>query len=178
VTVNNATGNRQADQARALLEKQWEEEELEDLRQENARLRAQLQLPERARRGRLPKRSTAEDWTLKRAKKLCGDGRTAMGREARAFVQELHDNGVGGAGLRALIGVVLVQCDQLMEADQMEPRFALGTKLKAIETLIKVREIEAMEAAEVPNQVSIHVVHHYDGDGAPEAIDVTPREES
>jgi hypothetical protein len=128
VTVNNATGNRQADQARALLEKQWEEEELEDLRQENARLRAQLQLPERSRRGRLPKRQTAEDWTLKRAKKLCGDGRSRAGKDARAFVQELHDNGVGGAGLRAMIGVVLVQCDALMEAGDMEPRFAMGTK--------------------------------------------------
>jgi len=182
MTVSNATGSRRKDQARAMLEKQWESERLEELEQENARLRAQLKLPERQRKGRLPKRSTAETWTLKRAKKLCGDGRTSAGREARAFIQDLHDNGVGGNGLRAMIGALMIQCDALFADQELEARDrirALDTKLKAIGTLLKIREVEAMEAAEVENQITLHVEHHYpnDEDAWREAIDVTPRED-
>lgn len=171
MTVTNAGTNRKRDQALSILRARKEKDELDQLRLENDAFRAQLGLAKRERKGRLPTRKGTETYALKRAKGLLK--KAGCGKDSREFIQQLADDGISAGELRALLGVIHETAYALMASEELEPRFALGAAQKAIETMIKLREVEAMEAVEVEGH--IHVTMPVLVQQEAELRDVTPR---
>lgn len=165
MTVGNATGNRRAAQTAELLRRKGEREELDQLRREVAQLRSRLGEGLPARRGRKPTRARRETYVTKRLRKL------VRSKDARRFIAEAAADGLTSADLRAMLACVHERCYELMESGEMEPRFALGTAIKVVQELIKLREVEALEAAEVAGHINISVVHQ-----SGPMLDVTPGE--
>lgn len=168
MTVTNGSGNPRKEQAERLLRKRAQEEELETLRRENAMYRAQLQLPAKERKGRRPTRKGTQSACMR---SLMGLARKAkLPKASKDFITQASENGVSAEDLRAACALHHEWAMQMLADGTMDPRFAFATAQKSIDQMIKLREVEAMEAAEVAGLVTINV-----GWEGPPTVDVTPR---
>ncbi len=174
MTVTNATGpDARRVQARALLSRRKQSEEIEELRAEVAQLRAAEDgnLPATTAKGRKPLRKRRETYIYKRLKKLLPRG------GPRQALQAAFQDGVSSSDMRAMLVACYELCAAKMEPRddrpaEMEPRFALGTMVKVCSELIKLAQVEAMEMAGVPGNISI-TVHNHAAEPEPVTIDVT-----
>lgn len=173
MSVKHGAGNPRKAQAERLLRLRAEEEELEALRRENAQMRAQLQLPARERRGRKPSRKGAQTAALKSMRGLAR--KVGLSKASRDFIQQCHDDGVSAGELRSMCALGHEAAWEMMFSGDLEPRYGVAIAHKWVETMIKLREVEAMEAAEVAGLITINVGWPDGPEG--NLLDVTPEAE-
>lgn len=171
MTVKNGSGNPRKEQAERLLRQKAKEEELEAALRENATLRAQLQLPQRERKGRKPTREGTQSAAMRSMMSLAR--KVKLNKASKEFIRQAAEDGVSAMELRAMCALGHEAAWEAMFSGDMEARFALATAHKYIETMIKLREVEAMEAAEVAGHITINVAG-WEGLDEPPLIDVTP----
>ena len=134
---------------------------LASLEAENAELRKRLNLPARTGRGRPLKRSTQDSYITKRLAKL------VKGRDAKAFIRAAYSDGIGPADIRAMGAALWEILNIALAEGEINPGHYAGTAAKLMQTFVKLLELDAIEAAEVPGTINILIQNMSEADPGP-----------
>lgn len=134
---------------------------LAKLQAENDELRKRLNLPVKQGRGRPLKRSTQDSYITKRLTKL------VKGKDAKQFIKAAYADGIGPAEIRAMGAALWEVLNVALAADEINPGHYAGTAAKLMQTFVKLLELDAIEAAEVPGTINILIQNMSEKDPGP-----------
>ena len=143
-------------------------DELDDLERENAELRKRLNLPVKKGRGRPLKRSTQDSYITRRLTKL------VKGKEAKEFIRAAYRDGIAPSDIRAMGAALWEVLNVALVEGDINPGHYAGTAAKLMQTFVKLLELDAIEAAEVPGNINILIQNLAPEDtGAGDVIEVS-----
>ena len=137
------------------------------LEKENEELRARLKIPKKT-RGRPLKRAAQDSYITRRLAKL------VPGRDAKAFIRAAYRDGIKPADIRAMGAALWEVLNIALAEGDINPGHYAGTAAKLMQTFVKLLELDAIEAAEVPGNINILIQNMTPEDtGAGDVIEVS-----
>ena len=132
-----------------------------ELARENEDLRKRLNLPVRTGPGRPLKRSTQDSYISKRLAKL------VKGRDAKEFIRAAYRDGISPADIRAMGACLWEVLNVSLAEGELSAGHYAGTAAKLMATFVKLLELDAIEAAEVPGNINILIQNNAASDTGP-----------
>lgn len=142
------------------------EELAKQLEKENSELRKRLNLPARTGPGRPLKRSAQDSYITRRLVKL------VKGKDAKEFIKAAYRDGISPADIRAMGACLWEVLNLSLTEGDLSPGHYAGTAAKLMQTFVKLLELDAIEAAEVPGQINILIQNNAADPGPGDVIEV------